>query len=285
MKTDDFDYDLPEALIAQAPAEPRDSCRLLVLDREDGSVEHRTFTDIVDYLEPGDLLVANKTRVLPARLVGRKPTGAVSETLLLRRREDVDPLGGVWECLVNPGKRLKPGAVIEYRAGGLHAPEGAEVVLTGEVMDFVEGSKGGRLVVSKGRLSDEELGSGQKTAEKVGMRLVSRETLSKQRPRQTSSPSALIAQNAKTSTQKSTPPFVAEPPLPRIRFAQDTDPPSKHRARRRSFAEKNCWCSVNSLIYSCFELSEEREFASTLTLRQGAVLFLEGTGSARRTKP
>lgn len=114
MKTDDFDYDLPEALIAQAPAEPRDSCRLLVLDREDGSVEHRTFTDIVDYLEPGDLLVANKTRVLPARLVGRKPTGAVSETLLLRRREDVDPLGGVWECLVNPGKRLKPGAVVEY---------------------------------------------------------------------------------------------------------------------------------------------------------------------------
>ena len=146
MKTDDFDYDLPEALIAQAPAEPRDSCRLLVLDREDGSVSHRTFTDIADYLEPGDLLVANKTRVLPARLVGRKPTGAVSETLLLRRREDVDALGHVWECLVNPGKRLKPGARIEYRAGGLHAPDGSEIVLTGEVLDFVEGSKGGRLV-------------------------------------------------------------------------------------------------------------------------------------------
>lgn len=160
MKTDDFDYDLPEALIAQTPAEPRDSCRLLVLDREDGSVEHRTFTDIVDYLEPGDLLVANKTRVLPARLVGRKPTGAVSETLLLRRREDVDPLGGVWECLVNPGKRLKPGAVVEYRAGGLHAPEGAEVVLTGEVLDFVEGSKGGRLVrfsPAGGRTLDEAM--------------------------------------------------------------------------------------------------------------------------------
>ncbi len=146
MKTDDFDYDLPEALIAQAPAEPRDSCRLLVLDRKDGSVSHRTFTDIADYLEPGDVLVANKTRVLPARLVGRKPTGAVSETLLLRRREDVDALGHVWECLVNPGKRLKPGARIEYRAGGLHAPDGSEVVLTGEVLDFVEGSKGGRLV-------------------------------------------------------------------------------------------------------------------------------------------
>lgn len=146
MRTDDFDYDLPDSLIAQAPAEPRDSCRLLVLHRADGEVEHRVFTDIVDYLEPGDLLVANKTRVLPARLVGRKPTGAVSETLLLRRREDIDPMGGVWECLVNPGKRLKPGAVIEYRAGGLHAPEGAEVVLTGEVLDFVDGSKGGRLV-------------------------------------------------------------------------------------------------------------------------------------------
>ena len=146
MKTDDFDYDLPEALIAQAPAEPRDSCRLLVLDRKDGSVSHRTFTDIADYLEPGDVLVANKTRVLPARLVGRKPTGAVSETLLLRRREDVDPLGHVWECLVNPGKRLKPGASVEYRAGGLHAAGGSEIVLTGEVLDFVEGSKGGRLV-------------------------------------------------------------------------------------------------------------------------------------------
>ncbi|MEY8436881.1 tRNA preQ1(34) S-adenosylmethionine ribosyltransferase-isomerase QueA [Atopobiaceae bacterium 24-176] len=160
MKTDDFDYDLPEALIAQAPAEPRDSCRLLVLDREDGSVSHRTFTDIVDYLDPGDLLVANKTRVLPARLVGRKPTGAVSETLLLRRREDVDPMGHVWECLVNPGKRLKPGARIEYRAGGLHAAGGAEVVLTGEVLDFVEGSKGGRLVrfePAGGRTLDEAM--------------------------------------------------------------------------------------------------------------------------------
>lgn len=147
MRTDDFDYDLPEELIAQAPAEPRDSCRLLVLDRETGAVEHRTFTDILDYLEPGDLLVANQTRVMPARLVGRKrETGGVSETLLLRRREDVDPLGSTWECLVNPGKRLKPGAVVEYRAGGLLAPEGSPVVLTGEIVDFVEENKGGRLV-------------------------------------------------------------------------------------------------------------------------------------------
>ena len=148
MRTDDFDYPLPDELIAQAPAEPRDSCRLLVLHREDGSVEHRRFTDILDYLEPGDLLVANKTRVMPARLVGKKRgTGGVCETLLLKRREDVDPLGGVWECLVNPGKRLRqPGIVIEYRAGGLHAPDSAPVVLTGEILDFVEDSKGGRLV-------------------------------------------------------------------------------------------------------------------------------------------
>ena len=147
MRTDDFDYQLPDELIAQAPADPRDSCRLLVLDRKTGSVEHRRFTDILDYLEPGDLLVANKTRVMPARLVGKKRgTGGVAETLLLKRREDVDALGHVWECLVNPGKRLKPGAVIEYRAGGLHAPESSPVVLSGEVVDFVEDNKGGRLV-------------------------------------------------------------------------------------------------------------------------------------------
>ena len=121
MLTDDFDYQLPDELIAQAPAEPRDSCRLLVLNREDGSVEHRSFRDIVDYLDPGDLVVANKTRVMPARLVGRKRgTGGVAETLLLRRREDVDVMGHVWECLVNPGKRLKQGALVEYRPGGVH---------------------------------------------------------------------------------------------------------------------------------------------------------------------
>ena len=148
MRTDDFDYQLPDELIAQAPAEPRDSCRLLVLHRSDGSVDHRRFGDLLDYLEPGDLLVANKTRVMPARLVGHKRgTGGVCETLLLRRREDVDSLGHVWECLVNPGKRLRqPGIVIEYRAGGLNAPETAPVVLTGQIVDFVEGSKGGRLV-------------------------------------------------------------------------------------------------------------------------------------------
>ena len=101
----------------------------------------------MEYLEPGDLVVVNQTRVMPARLVGKKQnTGGVSETLLLKRREDIDALGGVWECLVNPGKRLKPGAVIEYRAGGLHAPDSAPVVLTGAIVDFVDDNKGGRLV-------------------------------------------------------------------------------------------------------------------------------------------
>lgn len=147
MRTDDFDYILPEERIAQAPAEPRDSCRLLVLHREDGSIEHKHFTDIVEYLEPGDLVVVNQTRVMPARLVGKKQnTGGVSETLLLKHREDIDALGSVWECLVNPGKRLKPGAVIEYRAGGLHAPDSAPVVLTGTIVDFVDDNRGGRLV-------------------------------------------------------------------------------------------------------------------------------------------
>lgn len=146
MRTDDFDYELPEERIAQAPAEPRDSCRLLVLHRQDGSLEHRRFTDILDYLDPGDLLVANRTRVLPARLVGKKPTGGIAETLLLRRREDLDALGGVWECLVHPGKRLRQGAKVEYRAGGLLAPDTAPVVLVAEVLDFVDGSRGGRLV-------------------------------------------------------------------------------------------------------------------------------------------
>lgn len=161
MRTDDFDYNLPDELIAQAPAEPRDSCRLLVLHRNaeasdlgadvvalasGGAVEHKHFYDIIDYLEPGDLLVANQTRVMPARLIGRKPTGGVAETLLLRRREDVDSLGHVWECLVNPGKRLKPGNRVEYRAGGLLAPEDAPVVLMAEILDFVDDSKGGRLV-------------------------------------------------------------------------------------------------------------------------------------------
>ena len=105
MRTDDFDYELPDELIAQAPAEPRDSCRLLVLHRGEpvqtmgesvplahgGSVEHRHFFDIIDFIEPGDLLVINQTRVMPARLIGRKPTGGMAETATILTRLQGNP--------------------------------------------------------------------------------------------------------------------------------------------------------------------------------------------------
>lgn len=110
MKTSDFYYDLPEELIAQVPAEPRDSSRLLVYDRATGEVSHRIFRDILDYLHPGDALVINQTRVLPVRLKGRKAeSGAQIECLLLKRRSKDD-----WEALVRPAKRLHEGTRIEF---------------------------------------------------------------------------------------------------------------------------------------------------------------------------
>lgn len=113
MKTSDFDYDLPEELIAQTPMEPRDHSRLLVYHRKDGTVEHRHFYDVIDYLNPGDALVINDTRVIPARLLGvKKETGIPVEVLLLRRRNATD-----WEALVRPGRRLKPGAVCSFGDG------------------------------------------------------------------------------------------------------------------------------------------------------------------------
>lgn len=107
MKTSDFDYDLPETLIAQTPVEPRDSSRLMVLNRATGQLEHRIFREIGAYLRPGDLLVVNQTRVIPARLQAWKPTGGKAEILLLRRESAL-----IWECLVGgkglgEGKRLK----------------------------------------------------------------------------------------------------------------------------------------------------------------------------------
>ena len=130
MRTDDFDYNLPRELIAQAPAEPRDSCRLLVLHRDDGSLEFKVFSDILDYLNEGDLLVANETRVMPARLLGHKvQTGGAAEVFLTRRREDLEPHGSIWECLVKPGKRLAPGAVVEFCDGSLPEDSPREVVL------------------------------------------------------------------------------------------------------------------------------------------------------------
>ncbi len=117
MSTDDFDYDLPEELIAQTPLEKRDSSRLMVLDKKTGEVEHKVFTDIMDYLEEGDTLVLNDTKVLPARLIGvKEETGAVIEVLLLKNLVNDD-----WECLVKPARRVKVGTVVSFGEGKLKA--------------------------------------------------------------------------------------------------------------------------------------------------------------------
>ena len=117
MKTDDFDYNLPEELIAQTPLEKRDSSRLMVLDKKTGEVEHKHFTDIIDYLEKGDTLVLNDTKVLPARLIGEKEeTKAVIEILLLKNIEKDD-----WECLTKPARRIKVGTVVSFGDGLLKA--------------------------------------------------------------------------------------------------------------------------------------------------------------------
>ncbi len=130
MKTSDFYYDLPKELIAQDPLEDRSSSRLLHLSMQDGSFEHRHFTDILDYLHKGDCLVINDTKVIPARLYGHKEeTGAVIEILLLKRREN-----DIWECLVKPGKKARPGAKITFGDG----------ILKGEIIDVVD--EGNRLI-------------------------------------------------------------------------------------------------------------------------------------------
>lgn len=130
MDVKDFYYDLPEDLIAQDPLEDRSSSRLMVLDKETGAVEHKIFKDIVDYLQPGDCLVVNNTKVIPARLYGVKEgTQAKIEILLLKRREN-----DIWETLVKPGKKCKPGTKIIFGEG----------LLTGEIIDVVE--EGNRLI-------------------------------------------------------------------------------------------------------------------------------------------
>lgn len=129
-KLSDFYYDLPEELIAQDPLQKRSDSRLMVLNRESGSIEHRHFRDITEYLNPGDCLVINDTKVIPARLIGTKEeTGASIEVLLLKRHDD-----RVWETLVKPGKKARPGARISFGNGKL----------VGEVIDVVE--EGNRLV-------------------------------------------------------------------------------------------------------------------------------------------
>lgn len=130
MDVKDFRYDLPQELIAQDPLEDRSSSRLLVLDKDTGEITHKHFYDIIDYLDEGDCLVLNETKVIPARLMGvKKDTGAVVEILLLKRKSKT-----VWECLVKPGKKCRVGVVIEFGEG----------LLTGTVSDIVE--EGNRII-------------------------------------------------------------------------------------------------------------------------------------------
>ena len=127
MKTADFDYNLPEELIAQTPVEPRDHSRLMVIHRRDGTREHRHFYDIVEYLPPGDALVISETEVIPARLLGvKEDTGVPVELLLLRRENATD-----WEALVKPGRRLRPGAVCSFGDGLLRCEILSSVPETG----------------------------------------------------------------------------------------------------------------------------------------------------------
>jgi len=130
MKVSDFDFELPEELIAQHPLEKRDSSRLMVLDKKTGEIDHKNFHDILDYLVPGDTLVLNNTRVMPARLIGQKEeTGSKIEFLLLKRIE-----GDKWECLAKPGKRAKIGQRFTFGDGKLKC----------EVVDIVE--EGNRII-------------------------------------------------------------------------------------------------------------------------------------------
>ena len=130
MNTKDFYYDLPEELIAQDPLLNRSSSRLMLLDKETGEIEHKHFYDILDYLNSGDCLVINETKVIPARLYGvKEDTGAQVEVLLLHRKDKEH-----WECLVKPGKKLKPGARISFGDGRLKA----------EIVDILE--EGNRLI-------------------------------------------------------------------------------------------------------------------------------------------
>ena len=145
MKTSDFDYELPEERIAQEPWPVRDECRMLVMDRRTGELEDRIFRDIYDYIEPGDVLVANETRVLPARLLGSKRgTGGAAEVFLLREVFDREPKtnrSAIWEALVKPGKRLKPGsgAIVDFE--NAHGT----VALSAEVIDWAANATRGTM--------------------------------------------------------------------------------------------------------------------------------------------
>ena len=140
VKISDFDYNLPPELIAQTPVEPRDSSRLLVLNSSTGSIEHRHFRDLGEYLRPGDLLIANQSRVIPARLIGkREKTGGTAELLLLAARPDLG--ADYWETLVRPGRRLQEGAKIAF---GRNLEQNGPVEVIAEILDRTDA--GGRIV-------------------------------------------------------------------------------------------------------------------------------------------
>jgi len=136
MKLSDFMYDLPEERIAQTPVEPRDHSRLMVIHRDTGDIEHKHFYDIIDYLNPGDCLVINETKVIPARLYGERPTGGAVEVLLLKQ------LGPKrWETLVRPGRKLKPGAEVSFGDGRLKCRVMETTDVGGRIVEFeCEGS-------------------------------------------------------------------------------------------------------------------------------------------------
>ncbi|MDY3027246.1 MAG: tRNA preQ1(34) S-adenosylmethionine ribosyltransferase-isomerase QueA [Candidatus Faecivicinus sp.] len=131
MKLSDFMYDLPEERIAQTPVEPRDHSRLMVIHRDTDEIEHRHFYDVIDYLNPGDVLVVNDTRVIPARLYGERPTGGACEVLLLKQLAPKR-----WETLVKPGKKLKPGAEIVFGDGRLRGRVLETTDVGGRIVEF-----------------------------------------------------------------------------------------------------------------------------------------------------
>ncbi len=124
MKVSDFDYNLPEELIAQTPIQKRDESRLMVLDMANNKIEHKIFKNIIDYLKPGDVLVRNNTKVIPARIYGKKETGANVEFLLLNNIE-----GDIWETIVRPGNKLHVGTKIIFGDG----------ILNAEILEIMEG--------------------------------------------------------------------------------------------------------------------------------------------------
>src|SRR6056297_1843119 len=128
-KITDYDYHLPDEMIAQTPVEPRDECKLMVIDKETGDIEHKIFKDIIDYLNPGDILVVNNTKVIPARIYGQKTTGAKVEILLMEKTEEDDS----WKCLVKPGSKIKKSNEIVFskKLRGLithHNDDGSRII-------------------------------------------------------------------------------------------------------------------------------------------------------------